>query len=177
VIRAALALVLLASPAQSASFVDRAHCWAYPHHERCHPPRPAPPEPVQAPVVAPPPVFVPVAPPPQVTPVAPPVAAPVVVGPAPVKRVKTKAAMKAKPVVKTKPKPPPKSKWKKAKPKTCNPTGPGPDLPYPCLAVRFNAGTKSCRALAAEGRSRGITLTPKQHCQAALCIGRCFPPR
>ncbi len=150
----ALALVLLATPAQANAllgFRDWAHCQLYPSHERCRPPAP-PAAPVQPPPAAP--VYVP-APPPVAAPA--PAAAPArVVPPARAKkRVKTKAV-------------PPKPRRRGI------PTA-GPDLPWPCWMVRLNAGSKSCGDLAAEGRRRKITLTPKQHYQAAVCIGRCFP--
>jgi hypothetical protein len=101
VIRLALILLLLATPADAATAVDRMHCWAYPHHERCRPP--APPEPVQAPVVAPPPVLAPAAPPPpQPTPAplqAPlPTIAPVVVPTPPAPPVAAPAPARAAPV-------------------------------------------------------------------------------
>jgi outer membrane biosynthesis protein TonB len=153
-IRAAALLLALtvpaaANPLQQAT--DWAHCLLYPSHARCHPPAP-PAAPVQPPPAAP--VYVP-APPPVVAPVpavAPPRAAP----PARAKkRVKTKAVPQ--------------------KPKRKGIPTAGPDLQWPCWMVRLNAGTKSCADLAAEGRRRNITLTPKQHYQAAVCIGRCFP--
>ncbi len=161
----AAALVLLATPADAASFqnyVDWAHCRLYPSHERCRPPLPAPmpipapAEPVQAPVPPPLPAPVVIAPPPVAVPAAPPVAAPAVVRPHKVKRQKAKPKWT----------PPPKRKRSDA----------GPDLPWPCWQVRLGALGKSCADLRAEGQRRGISLTPKQLRQAAACIGRCFPP-
>ena len=155
----AVALVLLATPAQANMLLDARdwwHCRLYPSHERCRPPAPA--EPVQAPAPAPLPAPVVVAPPPEASPQPPPRAAPAVVH---------RAKPKAKPRVKTKAIP--------TKPKRKRVSDAGPDLPWPCWMVRLNAGRKTCGELAAEGQRRGITLTPKQHYQAAVCIGRCFP--
>jgi len=158
--RAALILLALTGSAEAATLLDRAHCWAYPHHERCRPPVPAPrpveatPEPVQAPVVAPPPapVYVP-APPPVAAP-APPVAAPVVVRPKPVKakpRVKTKA-------VPTKPK-----RKRVAMPAWWN-----------CADARARVAGKTRAELAlmrTAARLTGYTLTAEQQAEAKRCLG------
>ena len=61
------------------------------------------------------------------------------------------------------------------KPKRKRVDNSGPDLPWPCWMVRLNAKGKTCGDMAAEGKRRGISLTPKQLHQAAVCIGRCFP--
>lgn len=98
-IRAAMILLALTGSAEAASFLDIAHCWAYPHHERCKPPAPAPAEPVQAPAPAPLPAPVVVAPAPQATPQPPPRAAPAVVHRKPVKaKPRVKPKYKAAPV-------------------------------------------------------------------------------
>lgn len=84
--------------------------------------------------------------------------------PAPVIIVAPRARPAAKPALRI------KSKF--AKPKRKAVDNSGPDLPWPCWQVRLGAGGRSNAELAAEGRSRGIKLTPKQERQALACLGR-----
>ncbi len=149
----ALALVLLATPAGAATFLDWAHCRLYPSHERCHPPALA--APIHAPVVAPPPAPAVVAPAPVATPQPPPVAAPVVVSAPPVAGpTRRHAPPRAKPRARTAVPTKPKRKHSASLPSWC---------------ARIPKGT-TMGQIEFAAPMYGVKMTEKNRAQARACL-------